>query len=281
MICLVVEKVVLIGNIKSRHFRKNSVEYVNNNTFMMKKETLIRFIDKYSLGDNIKAVNWKIVAADKQLKARGEMDSKTFTMDVTMNGFEEIKEDVRIPIAATHKVRSMLSPFEEDISLTLNKPADRVLGFAITSEGCESYCTAADPSAIPPVTKDITDKHLYDVEVALTDEFVDRFLKSKSALDEVNEFTIRMNKKDQVEFVLGFSVTNTNRITLVAPTINGKDKFDGQPIKFISKYFVEVLKANKEIPDGVLYFKSNGIVKIVYKSDEFQCLYWQLAQIKN
>lgn len=247
----------------------------------MKKETLIQFIDKYSLGDTIKAVNWKVIAADKVLKARGELDSKSFTMDVTLSGFEEITEDVRIPIATTQKIRSMLAPFGEDIKLDLNKSNDRVLGFTVTDPNCESYCTAADPTAIPPVTKDLTDKHVYDVEIALTEEFVTAFLKARNALDEVKEFTIKTNKNDKVEFVLGYSVANTNRISLIAPTVNGKDKFEGQPVKFPANNFVEILKANKEFTDGILYLKSGGVFKVVYKNDKFQCSYWQFALIKK
>lgn len=248
---------------------------------MMKKETLIRFIDKYNLGDAIPAVNWKIIAAEKVLKARGELQQKTFTMDVTLKGFDEFKEDVRVPVAATQKVKSMLAPFGEDITLTLNKNGDRVLGFTVSDNDCESYCTAAEPSAIPPVSKDLTDKHTYEVEVSLTEEFVEKFLKAKNALSEVEEFTIRMNKKDQVEFVLGFAVANTNRINLIAPTRNGKDKFDGQPVRFLAKNFVELLKANREMTDGVLYLKAAGVIKVVYSSPEFDCQYWQFAQIKK
>lgn len=255
----------------------------------MKKETLISFIDKYSLGGTIDKVNWKIITTEKILKARGELQAKTFTADITLSGFDEIAEvdkdgkpiDLRIPIANTQKIRSMLAPFSEDIKLTLNKNGDRVLGFTVSDKDCESYCTAADPTAIPPVTKDLTDKHTYNAEISLTEEFVDKFLKAKAALDEVEEFTIKMNKNDQIEFVLGFSVANTNRISILAPAIKGKDKFDGQPIRFLAKNFVEVLKANKEFTDGILYLKSEGIFKVIYKNDQFQCLYWQFAQIKK
>jgi len=248
---------------------------------MMKKERLIRFINKYNLDNIMEAVKWKNIASEKVLRTRGELQSKTFIMDVTMKDFSEFTEDVIIPIVNTPKIKAMLSPFEEDITLTLNTNGDRVVGFSVSDQNCESYCTAADPSAIPPVSKDITDKQNYEVEILLTEEFVDKFLKAKLALSELEDFTIRMNKNDKVEFVVGYSVANTNRITLIAPTINGKDKFDGQPIKFLSKNFIEVLKANKEITDGVLYLTSRGVIKTIFKSDEFDSTYWQFATMKK
>jgi len=79
---------------------------------MIKKETLLRFINKYTLGDTIKSVNWKTVIAEKALKSRGELEAKTFIMDVTLTGFEEFSEDVRIPIASTQKVKALLSPLK-------------------------------------------------------------------------------------------------------------------------------------------------------------------------
>lgn len=245
---------------------------------MIKKELLVKFIDKYYLGDSIKAVIWKYTAADKTLKTRAELDSKEFTMDVSLKEFSEFSENVRIPIASTQKIKSMLSPFGEDVTLTLNKPSDRILGFTISDKDCESYCVAADPSAIPPVTKDLTDTHVYDVEISLNKEFVEKFLKSRAALDEIDEFTVKMNKNGQVEFVFGYSVTNTNRISLVAPTINGKDKFEGQPVKYPLKNLIEVLKANKEIHTGVFYYKPAGVFKVEYKTDQFDCSYWQFAK---
>ena len=249
----------------------------------MKKEKLVRFIDKSSLGDAIKAVNWKIISFDKMLKSRGELDSKTFTMDVTLLDFTEIVEDTRIPISSMQRVKSMLSPFGEDIKLTVSKMNDRIVGMSISDQDMESYCCAADPAVIPPVTKDLSDTHIYDVEVPLTEEFVSKFLKSKSALDDVDEFTVKMNKKDQVEIILGYSVANTNRISLIAPTVNGKDKLgrSNAVIKFPTKNLIEVLKANKELDGGILYIKTDGVIKVVYKTDQFQCQYWQFANIKK
>jgi len=163
----------------------------------------------------------------------------------------------------------------------LNKVNDRILGFTISDKDCESYCSAADPSAIPPVTKDLTDKHVYEIEVDLTEEFVDKLLKARMALDEVGEFTVKMNKNDKVEFVVGYSVANTNRISIIAPTVNGKDKFEGTPLKFPVRNIVEVLRANKEIEGGKLFVKAGGVLKMVYKNEQFQCTYWQFAQIKK
>lgn len=247
----------------------------------MKKEALIQFIEKYTLGDAIKAVNWKVDATQKTLRTRGELESKTFIADVTLNDFTDITENIRIPIGSGQKIKAMLSPFGEDIAINLVKNGDRPLGFTVSDKDCESYCCAADISTIAPVTKEITGKLPFELEIQLTSDFVSKFLKARSALNDCTDFTVKMNKNNKAEIVLGYSVANQNRITLLAPTINGKDTFDGQPIRFPIGHFVEILKANKEIDTGVMYFHNRGIINLVYKNPQFTCSYLQFAQIKK
>lgn len=251
---------------------------------MIKKDTLIQFIDKSSVGNAIKSVNWKVSAADKTLKTRGQMENKSFIMSVTFNNFTEFVDDVRIPIASTEKLKDFLSAFGDDINLTLNKDKDRILGFFISNNDCEQYFTAAEPSVIPPAPKDDTDKHIYDVQIALTDEFVNCILKSQVAHEKhenAKRVMIRMGKNDKVEFVIGNADANTNRMRLNAPTINGKDKFDGPPINFPVDNLIAILKSNKDVSDGIFYLKTEGMFKVSYKTEHFDCQYWQLAYSKN
>jgi hypothetical protein len=243
---------------------------------MMKKETFIRFIDKYSLGGNIETVKWKVISDKKILMTRGELNSKSFTMEVILKNFTEISDDIQIPIGNTQKVKMMLSPFDEDIALKLNKNGDRLLGFFISDENCESYCSAADPSVIPPVAKDLGETKAYDVEIPLSVDFVTRFLKAKAALQDIEEFTVRMNKQSQVEFVLGYPIANSNRISIAAPTVDKKSSFDGS-FRFPSINIVEVLRSNKEIENAKLFISSFGVIKLQYSNEQFDSTYWQFA----
>ena len=249
----------------------------------MNKNLLIKFINKYSLGDSIKHVNWKIIPENKELKTRGELDSKTFIMDVTLKNFTDMTEPCRIPVVNTDKVKSMLGPFDDEITLSINKFSDRIIGFTLSNEDCESYCAAADPSVIPPVTKDLTDKHVYDIELNLTREFVDKILKAVSAMDDIPEITIKKGKKDKIEFVIGYSTSNSNRISIAAPENNvvNSNLDIGKALKFPLANIVQVLKVNKEIENAKCYIKTLGVFKLTYSDDNFECNYWQFANIKN
>lgn len=249
---------------------------------MIKKDALVKFIDKYTVGDAIKAVVWKVVPEEKSLKTRGELDGRSFVMAVTLKEFTEIAEAVRVPVRDTAKMRLMLSPFGADVSLSLHKQGDRLLGLTISNPDCESFCASAEISAIPPVTKDLTDNTTYEVVIPITEEFVSSFLKARKALSDVEEFTVRMNKNDVLEFVLGQSTPNADRIALLPPLTPGNDKLDGPSLTFPIKYFVKLLDANKEMDDGKIYICSrSNVLKVVYSDAQFECMYWQFARVKK
>lgn len=246
----------------------------------MKKEILETFIKRYSLGGLVPKVKWKYTADSKTLHTRAAIDNKAFVVDVVMNDFEDLgKEDLVICIGDTDKVVAMMKPFGEDINITVNKSGDRLLGFTVSDPDCESYCTAADPSAIDPVAKNLQDLPEYHVEIPLTEEFIEKFLSARGALKDVEAFSVGMNKKGLFEIVIGYATSNSNRIRLT-PTTNPDKKEIGQALSFPLKNVVEVLKANKDIEGGTISINNSGIVRVYFKNDKFACTYYQFCNKK-
>jgi hypothetical protein len=247
----------------------------------MKKETLETFIARYNLGNLIPKVKWKYTVADKTLHCRAAADNRSFVADVIMSDFTDFgTDDTIVCIGDTEKVMSMMKPFGEDINLSINKNGDRVLGFTISDKDCESYCTAADPSAIDPVAKNLQDVPEYHVVIPLTEEFLEKFLAARSALKDVETFSVGMNKKGIFEVVVGYTTANSNRIRLVPPTLPDKNKVDAA-LSFPIKNLAEVFKANQDIPDGQLSINSNGIIRAYFKNDKYACTYYQFANKKS
>lgn len=246
----------------------------------MKKEILETFISRYILGSLVTKVKWKYTAAAKTLHTRAAIDNKAFVVDVVMNDFTDFgTDDLVLCIGDTEKVKAMMKPFGEDITVTVNRSGDRVLGVSITDADCESYCTAADPSAMDPVAKNLQDLPEYHVEVPLTEEFIEKFLAAKGALNDVNDFSIGMNKKGLFEVVIGYATSNSNRIRLTPPTDPTKNTI-GQSLSFPVKNIAAALKANSDIPNGLLSFNNAGIVRVYFKSDKFTCTYYQFCNKK-
>lgn len=247
----------------------------------MKKEILQTFIRRYSLGNLITKAKWKYNYTDKILHTRAAIDNKSFIVDVIMNDFIDFgQEDNVLCIGNTEKVISMMSPFNEDISISVNKNGDKIIGFTMSDPDCESYCTCADPTAIDAVPKNIQDLPEFHVEIQLTEDFIDKLKKANMALKDVDTFSVGMNKKGLFEIVIGYSTSNSNRIRITPPTDAVKNKID-VPLSFPIKNIIQVLKANSDIPNGIMSINNTGIIKINVKNDKFTCNYFQFNNKKS
>lgn len=246
----------------------------------MKKETLETFIKRYNLGNLIPKVKWKYTAAEKTLHSRAAADNRAFVADVIMGDFTEFgTDDVVVCIGDTEKVKAMMSPFSEEITLKINRNGERILGFYVSDADCESYCTAADPTAIDPVAKNLSDVPEYHVVIPLTEDFLEKFLKARSALKDVETFSVGMNKKGVFEIVIGYTTANSNRIRITPQTEPDKNKLDSA-LAFPIKNIAEVFKANADITNGNMSINSNGIIRVYFKSDKYTCTYYQFANKK-
>jgi hypothetical protein len=247
----------------------------------MKKELLASFIRRYSLGGIISKVKWKYIPAEKTLHTRALADNRSFIADVIWSDFSDFGDtDAAICIGDTARVVSLMAPFGDDITLKLNLQGDRLLGFTMSDTDCESYCTAANPTTIDPVPKNLQDIPDYDVVVPLTDEFLEKFLKARSALKDVKTLSVGMNKDGLFEMVMGYTTANSNRIRLTPPTDANK-KSISTALAFPLDNIAEVLKANKDIPSGTLSINGGGITRIHFKDEHFSCTYYQFANKKT
>lgn len=245
----------------------------------MKKEEIETFIKRYNLGNLIPKVKWKYNSSSKTLHTRGVADQNdSFVVDVIMHDFTDLGDsDVTLCIGDTEKVIGMMTPFVgEDITLSLNKNEEKVMGLTMSDADCESYCTMADAAAISAVPKNINLLIDFQVEVPITEDFIDKFLKAKAALKEVMFFSIGMNQKNVFEVVLGHTTINSNRIRLTPTTDPIKNSID-TALSFPIKNIAEVLKANSDIEGGLMSINKNGIIRLFFSNEKYTCTYYQFA----
>lgn len=247
----------------------------------MKKQELDTFIKRYSLDGLVSKSKWKYTVAEKVLHTRAAIDNKSFIVDVIMKEFADLgPDDLILCIGDTEKVSKMMSPFGEDIKVEINKLSDRILGFTMSDSNCQSYCTAADSSAMDVVPKNLADLPDWQVEVNLTEDFIEQFKKARAALKDINEFSINMNKKGLFEIVMGYSTSNSNRIRLIPPVVPTKCKI-GDSLKFPIINIIAAIKANEDLTGGKMFFYDGGLTRLLFKSDKFECSYFQFCHKKQ
>lgn len=231
----------------------------------MDKNRLNRFISKYNLSGLVESVSWK--SESNTLSTRFISDDKTVLGSVSLEKFEF--EDATVGVYNTNTLKSLLNVLGNDVSLTLKKVDEKPISLSIASDNTTVQYQLADLSVIPNVP-DLKQLPKFGIEIEMDGNFIEKFIKAKSALSEVDNFTI-VTEKGKLKIVIGYSNINTNRVELLA-----KDKFPTEikPISFSAKYFKEILSANKDANKAVLKVSTDGLAHVEFSVDGFTSSYY-------
>lgn len=231
----------------------------------MDKNRLSRFISKYNLAGLVESVAWK---SDKNtLTTKFISDDKTVLGTVTLSDFEF--EDAHIGVYNTNALKSLLGVLGSDISLTLRKANVTPVALSVSSDSTTVQYQLADLSVIPNVP-DLKQLPKFGIEIDMDGNFIEKFIRAKSALSEVDNFTV-LTEKGKLKIVIGYANINTNRVELV---VNDKYEGDVKPISFSAKYFKEILSANKEANKATLKVSTDGLAHVEFAIDGFTSSYF-------
>ena len=169
----------------------------------------------------------------------------------------------------------MIGVLDNDIALKVDKAGDKAVTLKLSSDDTETSYQLADLGVIPPVP-DLKALPEFGIDIDMTSQMVDRFIKAKGALSDVDTFTVFSEGRD-LKLAIGYSSISTNRVTFTA--IKGFDG-DVKPISFSSKYLKEILTANKEATNAKLKVSVDGLAHVEFQIDDFVCKYY-LVEISN
>jgi len=237
----------------------------------MNKNNLLKFIQKYSLGGLIESVAWN--AEGTKLSVRFISDDKTLLGEVEFNAFTSTPFNVGI--YTTSLLKNMIGVLDNDITLKVDKVGDKAITLKLNSDDTETSYQLADLGVIPPVP-DLKALPDFGITIDMTSQMVDRFIKAKGALSDVDTFTIFTEGGD-LKMAIGYSSISTNRVTFTA--IKGFES-EVKPISFSAKYLKEILTANKEATNAKLKVSVDGLSNVEFQIDDFVCKYY-LVEISN
>jgi len=239
----------------------------------MDKNKLITFIEKYNLGGSVESV--KLVADGKTLKTNFVAEDKTLAGNVTLNSCDIEKSE--LGIFETAKIKTFLKILSDEIKIGLIKQDDRLVGLNLSDDNTEVNFVLSDLTVIPkaPAVKAPKD---FDVEIPIDSDFVDRFVKAKNSLPDVDSFTLMMNKKgDALELVVGYASINSNRVKVNVKATAGKDTLTA-PISFNANYFKEILLKNSDATGAVFKVAAIGISNIKFETPDFVADYFLIKK---
>ena len=234
----------------------------------MDKYKLTRFIDKYHLGGNVKAVvinskvdtlNTRFITGDKTLLGELEMNSWQF-------------KDAELGVYDTEQLSRLLSVLDDDINLNLIQSENKSIALEISDKYSKANFMLSDKSVInqPPSLREIPD---FQLKIKVDTNFITRFINSKAALPDTDTFTVITNN-DAVNLVIGYSSINTNRVTI---PVRFDVYNDIEKVSFNADLFKDVLVANKECESAILEISEQGLAKINFKVDQYDVTYYLVA----
>ena len=234
----------------------------------MQKTKLNRFIQKYNLGGNVNSVKW--TAGTNQLKTSFVTPDKSLLGTVNVDKFQF--EDAELGVYQTDLLKNLLGVLDDDLSLTLSRFGDKAVALKAKNGSVSVDYVLSDLSVIadPPELKRLQD---FGTQIKLDAKFIDTFVKGKSALSDVDTFTI-LKTDNGVEVVIGYSSTNTNRVNIPVDTVT-EDLTDS--VTFNANLFKEVLVANKECTSAVLEVSNDGLARVNFKVDDYDSTYYIVA----
>lgn len=237
----------------------------------MDKSKLDGFIKRYNLNGCVESV--KIVSSEDEnsLTTSFISEEKHILGNVTLK--KEDFGDYEMGVLETGKLKQLLGVLNSEIEVDTVTSDDRVISLGFSDKNTKVNYMLSDISVIPKVPN-IKQLPEWDVVLPLTKDFMNRFIKAKTALPDVNTFTLLMNKKSQkLEMVIGYASINSNRISLDISPEDGKDTID-KTISFAAKYFKEVLSSNSEATDAKLYVSAKGLAYIKFDTEEYLSEYY-------
>ena len=230
----------------------------------MNKSGLKRFIQKYNLNGNVNSVRWK--SSDNKLITSFVTPDKTLLGTVSMDGFNF--ESTELGVYYTDQLQKLLGVVGDTVDLNLTKVDDRAVSMNVTDGGVSVDFVLSDLSVIsePPTLKRLPE---FGTSIKVDAKFIDTFIKGVSSLSDVDTFSI-INKNGDCSVVIGYSKTNTNRVTIPVECENCELT---DIISFDANLFKEVLVANKECTSATLEVSNEGLARIRFKVDEYDSLY--------
>ena len=235
----------------------------------MQKVKIDKFIQKYNLGGNVNSVRWK--SNGTSLSTSFVTDDKSLKGTVTMNNSNI--ESSEIGVYSTDILQKLLTVLNNDISISLSKFDNRAVTLNVSDDSAISFdYQLADLSVInnPPELKRLPD---FQTQIKVDSNFIDTFIKGKSALADVETFTI-LNDKGQLKVIIGYSSINTNRVNIPVETMSNGII---DPITFNANLFKEVLSANSNCTSAILEVSNDGLARINFKIDDYDSTYYIVA----
>ena len=243
----------------------------------MNKQTLTSVIDKYYLNGVVESVKWDI--KDKNITVDFITPMKNLVGKITSPSFD--LEDSEIGIYNTSQFYKLIKIMDNTIVLKVNKSEKGTpLELTIADNQYDLNYYLSDLMLIESVPT-INEPDSYDATVKIDSNFINMFINAKKALGDVKQFTVKTEYNEgntDLIVVIGDGNGYANKIKFKTVC---ESMFGVSELPFPADVMMEVLKANEEATDGKIEISQEGLMKISFKEDSIESVYYLVRLSAN
>jgi hypothetical protein len=231
---------------------------------MINKLTLTSIITKYYLGEN-ESVKWS--TKDKILSIDFVSPNKEVIGNVSCPNFP--LEDSDIAIFDTKKLNNLVGITLGDVILELENNHKIYTKLKISDQNFNLTYALADLLLIPKVAT--VNEPDWDVTLTFDTEEnqILHLIKAKSALSEVDNMVISIDKNHDDELICKFSFGDEHgHNNQIIYSMYGDINIQEMKLPFNSNLFKTILQANKDMTKGTMYLSSKGLMKLEFKTED-------------
>tara|TARA_Y100000389_G_scaffold202104_1_gene246546 strand:+ start:885 stop:1607 length:723 start_codon:yes stop_codon:yes gene_type:complete len=235
---------------------------------MINKSQLTSIISKYYLNGLNNQVKWRI--KDNTLTIYAGESGRV--CKVVLNNFQ--LEDAELGVFDTNKLSKLISITNGDLMISLEKIKAVYTKIHIADLNFDLTYSLADILILGKNTY-YEDPEEWEVDLTLEPEDIDRLIKAKNALGDVNSMLITtttdFDGNNICEFIFGDNTGFSNKISY---KIQGNITESDIQIPFDSNIFKDILNSNKDMFKGQLKLSTTGILKLNFTSEEIISEYY-------
>ena len=244
----------------------------------MNKQTLTSVVDKYHLNGIVESVKWDI--KDKNITVDFITPLKNLVGKVTSPNFD--LEDTQLGIYNTSQFYKLVKIMDHTIVLGVNKSPNKIpIELTLQDNQYDLNYYLSDLMLIETVPT-INEPDSYDADINIDSEFINRFANAKKALGDIKQFTVKteLNKDNITELLItlgdGSGYANKIKFKIACESLFGLDE-----TPFPADVMMEVLKANEDADSGTINISQEGLMKISFKEDSIESVYYLVRLVKQ
>lgn len=238
---------------------------------MISKLVLQSIIEKYHLNGLVENVKWEI-NKDKQLTINFMSPTREMIGKVIYNGFP--LPESSIGISNTTQLDKLLAITSGDLVLDYVKENKIITKLLIADEQFNLNYTLADLLTIPK-PGEYNGPEEYDVEANLNNEIISALVKAKNALPNVENVVVEPDELG-LGFTFGGDVEYANKVSYFIQNITPSE--NTFKLVYNAELLKEILVCNKNMTNGQLFVKSNGLMKLTFSVTNLQSTYYIVAK---